>query len=102
MDIRIAPEELQEHSKNILKETAKIRELIDQIEGAVNSLSDWQSSNKDMFVNNVRNDIKDMKAMVEAAESYGLVGGDVAARVLGVENSIREKLIRENSFDVNA
>ena len=43
-----------------------------------------------------------MKAMVEAAESYGLVGGDVAARVLGVENSIREKLIRENSFDVNA
>lgn len=97
MDIRISPEELQEHSKNIVKETMKIRELIEQIESAVNSLSGWQSANKDMFVNNVRNDIKDMNRMVEAAESYGLVGGDVAARVLGVENSIREQLIKENS-----
>lgn len=94
MDIRIAPEELMEHSKSIIKETAKISELIAQIETAVESLSDWQSANKDMFVNNVRNDIKDMKQMVEAAESYGLVGGDVAARVLGVENAIREQIMK--------
>lgn len=94
MDIRIAPEELMEHSKSIVKETAKIRDLITQIENAVESLSDWQSANKDMFVNNVRNDIKEMKQMVEAAESYGLVGGDVAARVLGVENAIREQIMK--------
>ena len=49
MDIRIAPEELMEHSKNIVKETAKIRELIAQIENAVESLSDWQSANKDIW-----------------------------------------------------
>ena len=99
MDIRISPEELQEHSKNIVKETMKIKELIEQIESAVNSLSGWQSANKDMFVNNVRNDIKDMNVMVEAAESYGLVGGDVASRVLGVENSIREQLMRDSGIN---
>ena len=97
MDIKISPEELQEHSKNIVRETMKIRELIEQIENAVNSLSEWQSENKEMFVNNVRNDVKSMTEMVEAAESYGLVGGDVAARVLGVENTIKEQLIKENS-----
>ena len=48
----------------------------------------------DMFVNSVRNDIKEMKQMVEAAESYGLVGGDVASRVLGVENAIREQIMK--------
>lgn len=97
MDIRIAPEELMEHSKSIVKETEKIRELIAQIENAIDSLSDWQSANKDMFVNNVRNDIKEMKQMVEAAESYGLVGGDVAARVLGVENAIREQIMKSEA-----
>lgn len=97
MDIRIAPEELMEHSKSIVKETEKIRELIAQIENAIESLSDWQSANKDMFVNNVRNDIKEMKQMVEAAESYGLVGGDVAARVLGVENAIREQIMKSEA-----
>lgn len=94
MDIRIAPEELMKHSKNIVKETAKIKELIAQIETAIEYLSDWQSANKDMFVNNVRNDIKEMKQMMEAAESYGLVGGDVASRVLGVENAIREQIMK--------
>lgn len=97
MDIRIAPEELLEHSKSIVKETAKIRELLAQIETAVNSLSDWQSANKDMFVNNVRNDMKEMTQMVEAAESYGLVGGDVASRVLGVENAIREQIVKSQA-----
>ena len=94
MDIRIAPEELMEHSKSIVKETAKINELIAQIENAIEALSDWQSANKDMFVNNVRNDIKQMKQMAEAAESYGLVGGDVASRALGVENAIREQIMK--------
>ena len=97
MDIKISPEELQEHSINIVKQTRNIYESIEQIEAAINSLNGWQSQNKEMFVNNVRNDIKDMNRMVEAAESYGLVGGDVAARVLGVENSIREQLIKETS-----
>lgn len=96
MDIKISPEELQEHSKNIVKQTNKISEMIEQIETAINSLSGWQSENKVMFVNNVNNDIKDMKRMVQAAESYGLVGGDVAARVLGVENAIKEQLAKEN------
>lgn len=94
MNIRIAPEELIEHSKNIVKETRKIKELVAQIENAIESLSDWQSANKDMFVNNVRDDIKKMKQMVEAAESYGLVGGDVASRVLGVEGAIREQIMK--------
>ena len=97
MDIRIAPEELMEHSKTIVKETEKIKELISQIETAVNSLSDWQSANKDMFVNNVRNNIKEMIQMVGAAESYGLVGGDVASRVLGVENAIKEQIMKNEA-----
>lgn len=96
MDIRISPEELQEHSVNIVKQTRSIMDNIVAIENAVNSLSGWQSSTKDMFVNNVKNDVRDMRMMIEAAESYGLVGSDVAARVLGVENSIKETLMRDN------
>ena len=42
-----------------------------------------------------------MRMMVEAAESYGLVGSDVAARVLGVENTIKETLMRESDFNAN-
>lgn len=94
MDIKISPEELQEHSANVVKQTRSIMDNIVAIENAVNSLSGWQSTNKEMFVNNVKNDIKDMRLMVEAAESYGLVGGDVAARVLGVENTIKETLMK--------
>lgn len=101
MDIKISPEELQEHSTNIVKQTRNIMDNIVAIENAVNSLSGWQSANKEMFVNNVRNDIKDMRMMVEAAESYGLVGSDVAARVLGVENTIKETLMRESDFNAN-
>lgn len=97
MDIKISPEELQEHSINIVKQTRKIYENIEQIEAAINSLNGWQSQNKEMFVNNVRNDVRDMRRMTESAESYGLVGSDVAARVLGVENSIRDTLMKENA-----
>lgn len=97
MDIKISPEELMEHSKNIVKETLHIRELIAQIEDSIESLSDWQSENKESFVNSVRNDIKEMTQMVEAAESYGLVGGDVAARVLGVENTIKEAIMKKDA-----
>lgn len=96
MDIKISPEELQEHSVNIVKQTRSIMDNIVAIENAVDSLSGWQSGTKDMFVSNVKNDVKDMRAMIEAAESYGLVGSDVAARVLGVENSIKETLMRDN------
>lgn len=95
MDIKISPEELMEHSKNIVKETNRIKDLISQLEGSIDSLSDWESENKDMFVNKVREDIKKMREMTDAAESYGLVGGDLASRVLGVENSIREAIIKD-------
>ena len=95
MDIKISPEELMEHSKNIVKETNRIKDLISQLEGSIDSLSDWESANKEMFVNKVREDIKKMREMTDAAESYGLVGGDLASRVLGVENSIREAIIKD-------
>jgi len=97
LNLKITPEELMEHSKNIVKETMHIRELIAQIEDSIEALSDWQSENKEGFVNNVREDIKDMTAMVEAAESYGMVGGDVAARVLGVENAIKDEIMKKQA-----
>lgn len=95
-NISISPDELMEHSKNIVKYTESNEENMVIIEDAIGMLSDWNSSNKQLFTDKVVKDLKEMREMNEAGRSYGLVGSDVASRVLGVENAIRETLLKED------
>ncbi len=94
MNIKISPEELRDHSKSIVDRCAEISSKIDAIEESMNTLESWKSENKELFFDELRTKIKDLRAMNEAAASYGAVGADVANRVIGVENSIRETLLK--------
>ena len=94
MIIKISPEELRDHSKSIVDRCAEISSKIDAIEESMNTLESWKSENKELFFDELRTKIKDLRAMNEAAASYGAVGADVANRVIGVENSIRETLLK--------
>lgn len=98
MDIRISPEELNQHASNVVKYTNNITEKLDSVKAAIDSLAGWQSSNKELFVSKVQNEMTAMRQMVEAIESYGLVARDVAARVVNVENSIRESIMKDSDF----
>ncbi len=94
MNIKISPEELRDHSKSIVDRCAEISSKIDAIEESMNTLESWKSENKELFFNDLRTKIKDIRAMAEASTSYGAVGSDVANRVIGVESSIRETLLK--------
>lgn len=94
LNLKISPEELREYASNIIKHTNRIKELVADSNEAINSLSGWQSSNKDFFVEKVRSDNEKAMKMTEAAESYGLVASDVAAAVLGVENAVRNAITK--------
>jgi hypothetical protein len=94
MNIKISPEELLDHSKKIVDRSANITANADKMEEAMSTLDPWKSENKELFFDELRTKIKDLRAMNEAAASYGAVGADVANRVIGVENSIRETLLK--------
>ncbi|MBP5684507.1 MAG: hypothetical protein J6X02_04545 [Bacilli bacterium] len=94
INIKISPEELREHSKKIVDRSANINAKIDAIEESMRTLDAWKSENKELFFNELRAKIKDLRAMAEASTSYGAVGQDVANRVIGVESSIRETLLK--------
>ncbi len=94
MNIRISPEDLRDHSKSIVDKVVEINAKIDEVEEAMKTLDAWKSDNKELFFNELRARIKDLRAMAEAAMSYGAVGNDVATRVIGVEDSIRESLLK--------
>ena len=94
MNIRISPEDLRDHSKAIVDKGVEISSKIDAIEESMKTLDPWKSENKELFFNELRTRIKDLRAMDEAAMSYGAVGQDVAARVMGVENSIKDALLK--------
>jgi hypothetical protein len=94
MNIKISPEELLDHSKKIVDRSANITANADKMEEAMSTLDPWKSENKELFFNDLRTKIKDIRAMAEASTSYGAVGSDVANRVIGVESSIRETLLK--------
>ena len=96
MNIRISPEDLRDHSKSIVEKSANINERIDAIEESMKTLDSWKSENKELFFDELRAKIKDLRAMAEASASYGAVGQDVANRVIGVETSIKETLLKNN------
>jgi len=94
MNIKISPEELLECTKRISDRSANITGNADKMENAMSTLDSWKSDNKELFFNDLRRKIKDIRAMAEASGSYGAVGTDVANRVIGVESSIRETLLK--------
>ena len=94
MNIRISPEDLREHSKSIVNRSANISANADEMEESMRTLDSWKSENKELFFNELKAKVKDIRAMAEASTSYGAVGQDVANRVIGVESSIRETLLK--------
>ena len=94
MNIRISPEDLREHSKSIVNRSANISANADAMEESMRTLDSWKSENKELFFNELKAKVKDIRAMAEASTSYGAVGQDVANRVIGVESSIRETLLK--------
>ena len=96
MNLSISPEELLESSKKIVTAAGQIYEQIESIKKTIDGLSEWKSSNKELFVSNVTKSIEKMTKMTEAAESYGSVGADVALRVMGVEDDIKKTIMKDS------
>lgn len=96
MNLSISPEELLESSKKIVTAAGQIYEQIESIKKTIDGLSEWKSSNKELFVSNVTKSIEKMTKMTDAAESYGSVGADVASRVMGVEDDIKKTIMKDS------
>ena len=83
-------EELSESSKAIIKDCNQLLEQIDNIEGVEESLSGWESAQKEQAFTTLDTMIAKLRTLVEIATSYGNVGMQAAAATEAAEANVQE------------
>ena len=88
LNFTIATEGLALKGKEIKIQSNIIKEALDDINEARESLSGWISTNKDKFDNKLRDMLPKIKEITEILDSYSTVAIETAERVQKVENKI--------------
>jgi len=84
----ISTEGLTEKGKEIAKESALIKEALDDINAARASLDGWVSANKDKYDAKLAKVLPKMNEMTEVIDSYSGVAVQTSEKAIAVENKI--------------
>ena len=87
---------MTEKGKEIESQVKIIREALNDINDARNSLDGWVSTNKDRYDSRIANTLPKMSEMVEVIESYGRVAIQTSERAREVEDKIASAI--DNNF----
>ena len=80
---------LAEDSRAVLKECEEIRSCIEELRKEKESLSSWESAEKDRAFASIDTMIGKLESLLEMAESYGAVGVQSAAATEAAEEDVR-------------
>jgi hypothetical protein len=83
------PEALAEESRGVLKDCEEMRNCIEELRKEKESLSSWESAEKDRAFASIDAMIAKLEDLLEMAESYGAVGVQSAAATVAAEEDVK-------------
>ncbi len=88
LDFMVSTEGLHDKGKEIVEESAKIKEALADIDAARKSLDGWVSQNKERYDNKLASALPKLYEMTEVIDSYSGVAIQTSERAVAVENKI--------------
>ena len=87
-NVKVSPEGLSIKGKEITGCIATIKEALEDIETARQTLLGWVSQNKDRFDSKMAKSLPKMYEMIDAIESFGNVAINTSEKTISIEKKI--------------